>query len=390
MAYKPSSDKYLLSAVGFLTVLGLLMVFSASSIPVVEKHEDSSVKENVSQVASQAPAADKHKDPYSSFLHQLAVAGFGFAVLLILMRIDYHFFQKPRVLAAIMVLTAAALILVFCWPPVKGAHRWIKSAGVSIQPSEFAKLAVLIFVAWFLHKYGKTLNRPGRIAVICGVIVIFAGLIGIEPDLGQALTLCFVAVALLVMAGLAWRYIAAVVLAAIPMFYFFVYNTPYRWSRLTVFLYPEKYAKGAGYQIEQSLIAIGSGGFWGLGPGGSRQKLFFLPESSTDFIFAIICEEWGLIGAALVVAAFLIFFYRGMKIASKSRDRFGFYLAAGITLMITMQGLINISMVLGMLPTKGIALPFISQGGSSLLMNLAATGILLNLSYQNKLMETVE
>jgi cell division protein FtsW len=215
-------------------------------------------------------------------------------------------------------------------------------------------------------------------------------LIAKEPDFGQAFILCFVAVILLIMGGIEWRYITAAFFAAAVSFCCLLYFSPYRWSRFKVFLDPENAPAGAGYQIEQSLIAVGSGGFWGLGPGDGKQKLFFLPESSTDFIFAIICEEWGFIGAALVVAAFLVFFYRGMKIASKSQDKFGLYLGTGITLMVTLQGLVNISMVLGMLPTKGIALPFISQGGSSLLMNLAATGILLNLSYQNKLMETVE
>ncbi|MCL2877196.1 MAG: putative lipid II flippase FtsW [Acidobacteria bacterium] len=368
MAYRPSSDKILLSAVGFLTVLGLLMVYSASSVH----------------------AADRHGDSYYFFLRQLKFAGFGFLALLGLMHVDYHFFQKPKMLAFILILAATALIVVMTQPAVKGAHRWISIYGISIQPSEFAKLAVLVFIAWFLQTYGKTLNRTDRIVVICATVAFFAGLIVIEPDLGQALTLCLVAAILLVMAGLAWRYVAGAILAVIPMFYFFVYKIPYRWSRVSVLLNPEENTDGAAWQINQSLIAVGSGGFWGLGPGDGKQKLFFLPESSTDFIFAIICEEWGLIGAALVIVAFLVFFYRGMKIASKSQDRFGFYLGAGITLMVTLQGFINISMVLGMLPTKGIALPFISQGGSSLLMNLAATGILLNLSYQNKLVEAAE
>ena len=284
----------------------------------------------------------------------------------------------------------ASLVFVLTQPAINGAHRWIFIKGVSFQPSEYAKLFVVIFVAWFLQRYEKDLNRPERIAAISAAVVLFAVLIGIEPDMGQALTLCIVSVFLMVMAGLAWRYIAAALLCAIPLFYFFVYNVDYRWRRITVFLNPETSTEDAAWQINQSLIAVGSGGFGGLGLGDSKQKLFFLPESSTDFIFAIICEELGLIGAVLVVAAFLIFFYRGMRIALKSQDRFGFYLGAGITLMVTLQGLINISMVLGMLPTKGIALPFISQGGSSLLMNLAATGILLNMSYQNKISEAAE
>jgi cell division protein FtsW len=369
MAYKPSSDKVLFITVLSLTVLGLLMVYSASSVA----------------------AADKHGDPYHVFLRQLTFAVFGFLVLVGLMHMDYHIFQKPKVLAAILCLTTAALGFVFTQQATKGAHRWIHiSKNIQFQPSEFAKLAVLIFIAWFLHTYGKELNRRDRLAAVCVPIAIFAGLIYKEPDLGQAVTLCMVAVILLIIAGLAWRYIAAACLCVVPLFYFFVCRVPYRWSRVLEFFSLEKDTKGVGWQTDQALIAVGSGGFWGLGPGDGKQKLFFLPESSTDFIFAIICEEWGLIGAALVVIGFMVFFYRGMKIAMKSQDKFGFYLGVGITLMVVLQGLINISMVLDMLPTKGIALPFISQGGSSLLMNLAATGILLNLSCQNKITEAAE
>ena len=372
MAYRPGSDKVLLLTVGLLTALGLVMVYSASSIHAAARHGESSY----------------------FFLRQLAFAGIGFAALLWLTHVDYHFFQKTKVLKIIMLLSAAALVFVLAQPTVNGAHRWFFVKGISVQPSEFAKLGVLIFIAWFLHRHEKDINRPERIASICVAVVLFAGLIGIEPDLGQAITLCLITVILLFMSGLAWRYIAGAFFFAVffgPMlFYFLVYKVEYRWKRVLAFINPETDLAGAAWQINQSFIAIGSGGFSGLGLGDGKQKLYFLPESSTDFIFAIICEELGLIGAALVVAAFLIIFYRGMKIAMKSHDRFGFYLGAGITLMVALQGLINISMVLGLLPTKGIALPFISQGGSSLLMNLAAIGILLNLSHQNKVAEAVE
>lgn len=368
MAYRPSSDKILLSAVVFLTVLGLLMVFSTSFVH----------------------AADKHGDSYYFFVRQLKFAGFGLLALVGLMHLDYRRLRNPKVFWPILIATAAALIFALIQPAVNGAHRWISIKGFSIQPSEFAKPAVLIFIAWFLHNRGKTLNDPKRSAALWAVVATIAGLILAGPDLGQAFTLCLIVAVLLVMAGLSWRYIAGAFLAAIPVFYLFVYRVPYRWSRVNVFLNPENSPDEAVWQIRQSLIAVGSGGFFGLGPGDSKQKLFFLPESSTDFIFAIICEEWGFIGAILVIAAFLIFFYRGMKIAANSQDKFGFYLGTGITLMVTLQGLINITMVLGMMPTKGIALPFISQGGSSLLMNLAATGILLNLAYQNKHLEPVE
>jgi len=374
MAYRPSSDKILLyTAVIPLLFFGLLMVYSASSVIV----------------------ANKHGESYDLFLHQLQFAGFGFLALLALMNIDYRIFQKPKVLWPILILSAATLVIVMILPAKNGAHRWITIMGSSFQPSEFAKLAVLIFTAWFLHTHGKNLNNPKFIAIICGVVAVFAGLVIIEPDLGQAFIICSVTAILLIMAGLSWRYIAAAIGTitglVLLVHTFFLDKIPAHWlNRITIFLHPEKDPKGLGWQINQASIAVGSGGISGLGLGDGRQKLFFLPESSTDFIFAVICEELGFIGAALVVAAFLVFFYRGMKIASKSQDRFGYYLGTGITLMVTLQGFINISMVLGMLPTKGIALPFISQGGSSLLMNLAATGILLNLSYQNKLVKAVE
>jgi cell division protein FtsW len=222
------------------------------------------------------------------------------------------------------------------------------------------------------------------------VLGLFAGLIAKEPDFGQALCLCIIAGILLFVAGLAWQYIAAVALLAVPLFYYFVVLEPFRLERMKVFLNPFHDPMGAGWQISQSLMAVGSGGFAGLGLGASKQKLFFLPEASSDFIFAVIGEELGLIGTCLVAIAFLIFFYRGMRIILRSPDRFGFYLGLGVTLMVVLQGFINISMVLAMMPTKGIALPFISQGGSSLLMNLVATGVLLNLSHQERLTEETE
>jgi len=192
-----------------------------------------------------------------------------------------------------------------------------------------------------------------------------------------------ITVVLLFVAGLAWQYMAGAALLAVPVFYFFVVRFPFHMARIKIFLNPFQDPLRTGWQISQSLTAVGSGGLSGLGLGASKQKLFFLPEASSDFIFAVIGEELGLLGTCLVAFAFLLFFYRGIRIALKSPDRFGFYLGLGITLMVTIQGFINISMVLAMMPTKGIALPFMSQGGSSLLLNLLATGVLLNLSHHN-------
>jgi cell division protein FtsW len=210
-----------------------------------------------------------------------------------------------------------------------------------------------------------------------------------QPDLGTTLALGMVSVTMLFIAGVRPRYIVGMFLAALPALYLLVFSVPYRRARVLAFLNPWSDPRGSGFQIIQSQIAFGSGGIFGEGLGHSRQKLFYLPAAHTDFIFSIIGEELGLIGTCLVAIAFLVFFYRGMRIILRSPDRFGFYLGLGITLMVVLQGFINISMVLAMMPTKGIALPFMSQGGSSLLLNLIATGVLLNLS-NHRLAEAAE
>jgi cell division protein FtsW len=370
MAYKPSSDKILFFTAGFLTIFGLVMVYSASSVVASSQHGMSSYY----------------------FLRQLLHAGVGFLFLIFMMNVDYHVWQKPKTILVMLLICALALAFVLTRPSVNGAHRWLRFGSyVSFQPSEVAKLVVLIFIACFLHRYESEINRPIRRLLPFGLVIgLFAGLIAIEPDLGQALCICMIAAILLYVAGLAWQYLAGAALLAAPVFYFSVIRVPYRWERIQSFLNPFHDPLGSSWQISQALTAVGSGGFSGLGFGASKQKLFFLPEASSDFIFAVIGEELGLIGTCLVALAFLVFFYRGMRIILRSADRFGFYLGLGITLMVVLQGFINISMVLALMPTKGIALPFISQGGSSLLLNLVATGVLLNLSHRNTLAEVAE
>jgi cell division protein FtsW len=366
MAYKPGYDKILFITAGFLTIFGLVMVYSASSVMSLSQHSVS----------------------YYFFLRQLLYAIGGFVLLVLLMNMDYHIWRKPKILLLLLIICAGALVFVLTQPKVNGAHRWLRFGSLgTFQPSELAKLIVLMCVADYLQKFEHEINHPRRLLSFCLIIGLFAGLIACEPDLGQALCLCIIAFVLLYCAGLAWRYIAGAILLIIPVFYLAVVRYPYRMERIKSFLDPFQDPLGSGWQISQSLIAVGSGGFFGLGLGASIQKLFFLPEAPSDFIFAVIGEEIGLIGTALVVLAFLLYFYRGMRIALQSPDHFGFYLGLGITLMVALQGFINISMVLAMMPTKGIALPFMSQGGSSLLLNLLATGVLLNLSHHNKLAE---
>jgi cell division protein FtsW len=370
MAYKPSSDKILFFTAGFLAIFGLVMVYSASSVVASSQHGMSSY----------------------FFLRQLLHAGVGFVCLIFMMNVDYHVWQKPKTITVMLLLCALTLLFVLTQGEVNGAHRWLRYGPfLSFQPSEVAKLAVLVFVAAYLHKHESEINQPVRRLLPFGLVVLlFAGLIAKEPDLGQALTICIITGIVLFVAGLSWRYIAGAALMAIPAFCFLVMHFPHSWKRIKSFLDPLHDPLGAGWQIAQSLTAVGTGGFSGLGLGAGKQKLFFLPEASSDFIFAVIGEELGLIGTCLVALAFLVFFYRGIRIALRSPDRFGFYLGMGITLMVVLQGFINISMVLSMMPTKGIALPFMSQGGSSLLLNLLATGVLLNLSHHSALSEAAE
>jgi cell division protein FtsW len=360
MAYRTSSDRVLFTTTSLLTIFGLVMVYSASSVVAASQFGLSSY----------------------FFLRQLLWALGGYCALILLMNFDYRRLQKPTVVRACLALALLGLFLVMLQPKVNGAHRWLRWGMLSFQPSEIAKLVAMVFLAGFLQKREKDINRFWNCLARCLVVVgLVAALIVVEPDLGQAVCLILIAGIVLFVAGLDWRYIAGAVAAAVPLLYVFVIRVPFRWERVKSFLDPSQDPLGSGWQVLQSLTAVGSGGFLGAGLGQGKQKLFFLPEAHSDFIFAVIGEEIGLVGTCIVAVAFLVFFYRGMRIALRAPDRFGFYLGLSITLMVAIQAFINISMVLALMPTKGIALPFISQGGSSLLLNLFATGILLNISH---------
>ena len=361
MAYRAASDRTLFVATSLLTIFGLVMVYSASSVVASSRHGMSSYY----------------------FLRQLAYAGAGYVLMLFLMNVDYHTWRQRHVRRTILSACLSALVAVLVLPKVNGAHRWLRFGSLlSLQPSEFAKLALLFFLAAFLERHGAEINASRkRLLQVLVVVGLFAGLIGLEPDLGAAVCLVSIALVLLFIAGLDWSHIGGVALLSVPAVYLAVTRVSFRLERLKTFLDPFRDPLGSGWQISQSLTAVGSGGAWGLGLGASRQKLFFLPEAHSDFIFAVIGEELGLFGTCLTVFGFLIFFFRGCRVAVRAPDGFGFYLALGITLMIAIQAFINVSMVLSLMPTKGIALPFISQGGSSLLMSLISTGVLLNISH---------
>jgi cell division protein FtsW len=279
------------------------------------------------------------------------------------------------------------LVGVFFLDKSHATHRWIRLGPTSLQPSELAKLAVILYLAWFL----ETRRRSGSFSVndwkhtivpALGPVLVLGGAVVIEPDLGTGVEIFVIAVAMLYGAGLHGKYIVGAGLAALPIIYLLIVRVSYRYERVIAFLNPSADPQGRGFQLLQSLIAVGSGGFTGVGLMESKQKLFYLPEAHTDFIFAVLCEEMGFIGGALVLALFAVYGWRGMRAAFKATDEFGRYAALGITVMVVSQGLINLGVVLGMMPTKGIPLPFISYGGSSLVVMLLATGVLLNISQQ--------
>jgi cell division protein FtsW len=273
------------------------------------------------------------------------------------------------------------LIAVLFSAPVNGSRRWFSLGPLGIQPSELAKLAAILFTAAVLERRMHRINELQYsllpVAIVVGVLV---GLILIEPDLGTAASLLAVVGLMVFVAGLSYRYLIGSVLLALPTLYVLVWSSEYRRRRFLAFLDPWADRLGDGFQIIQSIIAIGTGGVTGKGLMAGVQKLFYLPEPHTDFIFAVISEELGLVGATIVVACFCVITWRGLRTTMRAPDAFGAILALGLTMMVALQAFVNISVVMGLMPTKGIPLPLVSNGGSSLLVNLVAIGVLLNIS----------
>ena len=348
-----------------LCLIGVVMVFSASAMT----------------------ASEQFGAGYIFLLRQLIYVVLGIAGMFWLMNMDYRKLRQPSVVFTGLALSFVLLVGVFFLDRSHQTHRWFRMGPFSFQPSEMAKLALIIFLAWFLElrrlprNFG--LNDPlHSLVAALGTTLVMAALVVKEPDMGTAFMIVLISMVMLFVAGLSYRYIAGTVLAAIPTIYLLIVRVPYRLQRFEAFLHPELDPKGAGFQLLQSLISVGSGGMTGVGLMESRQKLFFLPEAHTDFIYAIIGEELGFIGAVVVLALFAVYGWRGFVAAMKAGDDFGKFLGLGITTMVVGQALINLSVVLGMMPTKGIPLPFISYGGSSLFAMLLATGVLLNISQQ--------
>lgn len=362
MAKKLKPDRVLFFVTLVLVVFGIAMVFSSSAVVAKEKLGDPN---------------------YFSF-KQLIFAGLGLAVMFVVMKVDYHKYRSPAVVFSALGMVVALLVLVFFLAAAANTHRWIQLAGFSVQPSELSKLALIFFLAYFLEKRKDNINDLAfTLAPIAIIVAFLAGLIVLEPDLGTAVSLLVISVVLLFIAGLDLRFIAGAVILAAPAFYLLIFRVNYRRERILAFLNPWGDPLGRGFQIIQSLMSVSSGGFLGLGYMEGKQKLFYLPEAHTDFIFAVVGEEIGLIGTCAVLALFILFLWRGLRTSVRAPDLFGFYLALGITMMVCVQAFINMSVVLGILPTKGIPLPFLSYGGSSIVVMLAAVGILLNVSQQS-------
>ncbi len=363
MSRKLQYDTWLFSTAMLILVVGLVMIYSASAMIATQRFGHG---------------------PYYFLMRQLAFLVVGGAAMLFLMHVNPTVLQNKRVVYGALAVVAFGLIVALFQSPINGTHRWIQLPWFQLQPSEFAKPAIIVFIAAFLSKRDERINDLTATLLPLGcILALIAGLILLGRDFGTAMTLVLVSAGMIFVGGVSLRYAALIAAAFVPLAGYFAVSAAYRRERLLTFLNPEADPLGKGFHAMQSLIAIGTGGFHGLGIGNGRQKLFFLPEPHTDFIFAIISEELGFIGALLLLAVFALLTWRGLRVARYSQDRFAFYVAIGCTLMIAFQALINVSVVLCLLPTKGLPLPLVSYGGSSLIASLMGVGLLLNFSQQS-------
>lgn len=344
-----------------LTCFGVVMVFSASAV-----------------------TADKRlHDSLFYFKRQGGFAVIGFIIMLVTMHVDYHVWRRWAVPILILSLILLMAVLI---PGIGGSaggsSRWIKLfAGFRFQPSEFAKITLIMYMAFSLDRKQEKIKSfgAGFLSYMIVLMVLLALLLQ-QPDLGSAATLFLVAFIMLFAAGTRLSYILSVILLSLPLLYYLVMNVDYRKKRITAFMHPESDPLNTGYQITQSLMALGTGGLFGQGLGEGKQKLFYLPEAHTDFILAVIGEELGFVGIIVIVGLFLLLIMRSFRIAAEAKDTFGRFLALGIATLLGVESTFNMAVVTGMVPTKGLALPFISYGGSSLVVTMFAIGILLNIS----------
>jgi cell division protein FtsW len=301
--------------------------------------------------------------------------------MIVLSHVDYTRYNTPKFIFPALAITTVLLVLVFFFRDSHHTHRWIRFGAFSFQPSEIVKPVIILFLAWFLStRLDQMSDWRNTLLKAALMPVVFMLLIVKQPDLGTALVVGGVTALLLILAGMEWKYLFLAVAAAAPPLAALLFWVPWRRARMLAFMHPDLDLQGAGFHINQSLIAVGTGGFIGRGYMEGMQKLFYLPESQTDFIFANIAEELGFLGAMAILILFILLGYRGLRTALRSTDPFARLTAFGMTTAILLQAFFNISVVLSLLPTKGIPLPFISYGGTSLFFTLACTGILLNIS----------
>jgi cell division protein FtsW len=368
VARRLETDRWLFGVTLVLCLMGAVMIFSASAITAQQMYGHS----------------------YIFVARQAAWLVMGLLGMFALMKLDYHRLREPAVVYTVLCLVLVMLVGTFFLDKSHATHRWIKLGPLNLQPSEMAKLAIILYLAWFLDlrrrretslEFRKQDFLQTILPAVAPILVCVA-LIVAQPDLGTSVDVVLIMAAILFVAGLSWKWLAVGAAAGLPALLLLIMNASYRQARLMAFLHPDSDPQGAGFQLLQSLIAVGSGGFTGVGLMESKQKLFYLPEAHTDFIFAVICEELGFLGATVVIVLFAMYAWRGLRAAFNAPDGFGRMVALGVTAMVLFQALINFAVVLGMMPTKGIPLPFVSYGGSSLLVMLLATGVLLNISQQ--------
>ena len=361
MALKLKSDWSLFVVTLTLVLTGVLMVFSSSAVL----------------------SKEWYGDPNHFALRHVVAVFLGLVSMFVLMKVNYHRYRDPAVVFSLLSVVTVLLVVAFLMPSSANTHRWIRFGGLSFQPAELGKLALIVFMSYFLEKRKGRVNELGFTLIPVGAVsLLLAGLIVLQPDLGTALSMLIIVGILLFVSGLSFGWFALAGALSVPILYVLIVLVPWRWERIISFLDPYADPFGAGFQLIQSWVAMGTGGVTGVGFMEGQQKLFYMPEPHTDFIYAVVGEEWGLIGTVLVLVLFGLFLWRGLRGAARAPDAFGFYLALGITMMIGVQAFVNMSVALGMLPTKGIPLPFISYGGSSFLIMLAAVGILMNVSQQ--------
>jgi cell division protein FtsW len=361
MAKRVSVDAWLFTVALILVFVGLVMVFSASAVM----------------------AKERYGSGYYFLLRQLGWTAGGLLAMVMTMKLDYRRYNHPAVVFSLLGVTTLMLISVFFVDGAHHTHRWIHLGSFSFQPSEVAKPALILFLAFFLASRTRCMNDWRSTLLPAAIpILAFLTLIVLQPDLGTAIACAAITACVMFVAGLDLRYLGYAFVASLVPLYFLIFHVAYRRDRILAFLDPYSDPQRSGFHIIQSLIAVSTGGITGLGLMEGKQKLFYLPEPHTDFIFAVTAEELGLVGSFIVVSLFAIFLWRGMRAARRTPDMFGRFLAVGITSMVAVQAFINISVVLGLMPTKGIPLPFVSYGGSSLFVTLACVGVLLNISKQ--------